>query len=76
MSNVCDYVRWRGDLTLAQSEFNEIDALILTRLSYFPFDQLIQENEEATIEELSKRFENTDKSTMKILWEDDEDMEK
>ena len=74
MSNVCDYVRWRGDLTLAQSEFNEIDALILTRLSYFPFDQLIQENEEATIEELSKRFENTDKSTMKILWEDDNEL--
>lgn len=68
MSNVCEYVKWRGDLTLKQSKFNEIDALILTRLSYFPFDQLIQQNEEATVEELSKRFEKADKSTMKILW--------
>ncbi len=74
MSNVCEYVKWRGDLTLKQSKFNEIDALILTRLSYFPFDQLIQPNEEATIEELSKRFEKADKSTMKILWEDDNEL--
>lgn len=74
MSNVCEYVKWRGDLTLKQSKFNEIDALILTRLSYFPFDQLIQQNEEATVEELSKRFEKADKSTMKILWEDDNEL--
>lgn len=74
MSNVCEYVKWRGDLTLKQSKFNEIDALILTRLSYFPFDQLIQPNEESTVEELSKRFEKADKSTMKILWEDDNEL--
>ena len=74
MSNVCEYVKWRGDLTLKQSKFNEIDELILTRLSYFPFDQLIQPNEEATVEELSKRFEKADKSTMKILWEDDNEL--
>lgn len=74
MSNVCEYVKWRGDLTLKQSKFNEIDALILTRLSYFPFDQLIKPNEEATVEELSKRFEKADKSTMKILWEDDNEL--
>lgn len=29
MANVCDYVKWRGDLSLEQSEFNEIDNLIL-----------------------------------------------
>lgn len=74
MSNVCEYVKWRGDLTLRQSPFNEIDALILTRLSYFPFDQLIQPDEEATIAELNKRFEKADKSTMKILWEDDNEL--
>ena len=32
MSNVCDYIKWRGDLELSQSEFNEIDNLILSRL--------------------------------------------
>ena len=74
MSNVCEYVKWRGDLTLKQSKFNEIDALILTRLSYFPFDQLIQPNEEATVEELSKRFEKADKNKLEILWPDDNEL--
>ena len=30
MANVCDYVRWRGDLTLEQSEFNEIDKIVIS----------------------------------------------
>ena len=71
MANVCDYVRWRGDLTLEQSEFNEIDNLILARFSYFPFDKIIRENEIATIKELSKRFSNQDVTKLPILWKDD-----
>ena len=42
MANVFDYLQWRGDLTLKQSEFNEIDNLILSRFSYFPFDNLMK----------------------------------
>ena len=38
MSNVFDYIAWRGDLSFAQSPFNEADSLILCRLSYIPFD--------------------------------------
>ena len=57
MANVCDYVKWRGDITLEQSKFNEIDNLILSRFSYFPFDKIIEENEIVTIKELSKRFQ-------------------
>lgn len=74
MANICDYIKWRGDITLEESEFNEIDNLVLSRLSYFPFDELIEKNEEATIEELSNRFINADKSTMKILWPDDNEL--
>ena len=48
MANVCDYVKWRGDLSIEQSEFNEIDNLILSRFSYFPFDKIIKENEVVT----------------------------
>ena len=29
MANLMDYLDWRGDLTLAVSPFNEVDALIL-----------------------------------------------
>ena len=41
MANIFDYLQWRGDLTLEQDEFNEIDNLILARFSYLPFDELI-----------------------------------
>lgn len=42
VANICDYIKWRGDITLEESEFNEIDNLVLSRLSYFPFDELIE----------------------------------
>ena len=29
MANVCDYVKWRGDITLEQSKFNEIENIII-----------------------------------------------
>lgn len=29
MANVFDYLKWRGDLNLEKSNFNEIDNLIL-----------------------------------------------
>lgn len=74
MSNVCDYIKWRGDLTLEQSEFNEIDNLILSRFSYFPFDTIMKENEVVTIKELNERFQKEDINKMTILWKDDVDL--
>lgn len=71
MANVFDYLKWRGDLSLEQSEFNEIDNLILSRFSYFPFDNIIKENEIVTIKELSDRFQKKNIDEMRILWEDD-----
>lgn len=71
MPNIFDYIKWRGDLSLQKDEFNEIDNLILARFSYFPFDEIIQENEVVTIKELSKRFEEKDINSMHILWDDD-----
>lgn len=74
MANIIDYVKWRGDLELKVSDFNEIDSLILNRFSYFPLDRIVKENEKVSIKELSKRFEKEDKSKMKILWKDDTDL--
>ena len=37
MANLMDYLDWRGDLTLAVSPFNEVDALILAALSFVDF---------------------------------------
>ena len=74
MSNILDYIKWRGDITLGESCFNEIDNLILSRFSYFPFDDLIKENEMLTIKELSNRFKKHDIKKMRILWKEDVDL--
>ena len=34
MANLLDYLDWRGDLTLEQAPFNEVDNLILAELSF------------------------------------------
>lgn len=44
MNTIADYMKWRGDLTLEQSPFNEVDAAILARFSYEPFDGVVPEN--------------------------------
>lgn len=39
-ATVFDYLKWRGDLTFAQSEFNEVDNLILCIVSYINFKKI------------------------------------
>lgn len=74
MANVCDYIKWRGDITLEQSPFNEVDNLILSRFSYFPFDKIIKDDEVVTIKELNNRFSKQNLKDMLILWKDDIDL--
>lgn len=37
--DIYDYLNWRGDLTFEQDELNEVDNIILSRISYFPFEK-------------------------------------
>lgn len=41
MANLLDYLDWRGDLTLRQSPFNEVDNLILAELSFIDFSGIV-----------------------------------
>jgi len=41
MSNMIDYIKWRGDITFAQDPFNEIDNVILSELCYTSFDGIV-----------------------------------
>lgn len=41
MANLLDYLDWRGDLTLEQSPFNEVDNLILAELSFVDFRDIV-----------------------------------
>ena len=67
MANIFDYLIWRGDLSFLEAPFNEIDNLILSRVSYFPFDNTIEENECITIKEAYEKFEKLDKQKIHIL---------
>ena len=40
MTNLMDYMDWRGDITLEQDGFNVIDALIMSQLSYVDFENV------------------------------------
>lgn len=55
MANVFDYLEWR-DLSLEKVDFNEIDGLILSCISYFPFDDLLKDNEEKSLNELYNNY--------------------
>ncbi|MBR3640420.1 MAG: DUF2974 domain-containing protein, partial [Oscillibacter sp.] len=46
MANVMDYLDWRGDLTLRQSPFNDVDNLILAELSFLDFEGVVPPPEE------------------------------
>ena len=41
MANLMDYLDWRGDLTLDQAPFNEVDNLILAELSFVDFQGIV-----------------------------------
>ncbi len=61
MSNINDYLVWRGDIPIdSKYRFNEVDSMILARFSYLLFDK-IDLKEKETIESISnkmKRFAN------------------
>ncbi|WP_417088876.1 hypothetical protein [Eubacterium maltosivorans] len=57
MSNILDYLDWRGDLTLDQSPFNAVDNLILSCVSYIRFEGIVPNSTEAvSIAEAFGRF--------------------
>ena len=69
MTNIFDYLKWRGDLTLKQAEFNEVDSLILCELSYINFEGIVSSklSETITIEEAGRKFRQMDKSDERFI---------
>ncbi len=63
MSNINDYLKWRGDIPFSKEfPFNEVDSMILARFSYLLFNK-ININEKETIKSISekmKSFKNED----------------
>lgn len=59
--SIMEYLEWRGDLSLETVPFNEVDGVILARLSYFPFEILMgnEQKESITISNAAKAFLET-----------------
>lgn len=60
--NIMDYLTMRGDLTFGQSDFNSVDALILSQIVYNNIEGLVSKefNQKITLAELAERFISTE----------------
>ncbi|MGI6028978.1 MAG: Mbeg1-like protein [Candidatus Heteroscillospira sp.] len=58
MADLFDYMRWRGDLPFDRDGLNDIDNLILCRVSYLPFDGIVsgELRSKSTLGEAAKAF--------------------
>lgn len=70
MSNIIDYLKWRGDLSFDIDPFNEIDNVILSRLSYLPFHDIYLEQRE-NIKSIAKKMEIIPKEN--FCWGEDKE---
>lgn len=68
MSNIIDYLKWRGDLSFDIDPFNEIDNVILARLSYLPFHDIYLEKKE-NIKSIAKKMQIIPKEN--FCWAED-----
>lgn len=58
MGNIMDYISWRGDLSFEQSQFNEVDNLILACFSYVNLDGIsaVAKQKGIGLKKLTKEF--------------------
>lgn len=68
MSNLIDYVAWRGDIDFDYDPMNEIDSMIFCQLSYLDFGGLVPDEDGISLENCSKLFfESSDFETRSNL---------
>ncbi|MBR6541709.1 MAG: DUF2974 domain-containing protein [Anaerotignum sp.] len=74
MANMFDYLTWRGDLSLTQSPFQDVDSLILSTMSYIFFDGVVAESmeERITIGEMVDKFLARPQTEWKLRVQEDE----
>lgn len=71
MANIHDYLDWRGDLKFEEFGINEIDELILARVSYFPYDRIKMKPKEK-FKDIAKKMETfTDND---FIWKGDKEL--
>lgn len=71
-----DYLKWRGDLSFTLSPFNEVDALLLSTLSYIFFDRIdlrVKKKEGLSIKELAFSYQAAKKDAVHYFRKKEED---
>lgn len=76
MSNILDYLDWRGDLTFEASPFCEVDSVILARLSYIAFDNIVPNDffSSISIKEAADKYLSTPDAAAKVYISQDIDL--
>lgn len=61
MTNILDYIAWRGDLTFTQDPPNQVDMLIFSSLAYVRYNSFVSEAEEPILlREAEDHFESVE----------------
>lgn len=76
MANILDYIKWRGDLSMDSAPFNELDGLVLARLSYAPFDKIDLQRAAApvSVQDAALALLKTPDLERSVLWKYDVDL--
>lgn len=51
VSNIIDYLTWRGDIPLAYTPFNAADNLVLSLLAYILFENIMSKDDKLTVKQ-------------------------
>ena len=70
MPNIMKYLEIKGEITFKQQPINEVDKIILTRISYLPFKEIALDKKE-NIENISNKMKSL--SLDKFIWKADKE---
>lgn len=70
MSNIYDYIKWRGDLSFKSSGFNEVDGMLLSQLTYAPYEDM-SFRYPITLQEAADRISKLKDLEKKVLFKGD-----
>ena len=76
MPNILDYIQWRGDLSFEKDQLNHVDALIFSRISYLPFENIPDKISDNGIKlsKACKMLTQQENYREKLLWKEDDNL--
>ena len=75
MANILEYLKWRGDISIDYDGFCEIDGIVMSALSYIPFELAGDAMESpVTIEEVAEKLLKIDNLQGKLMFKKDSNL--